>query len=500
MRLLSIQELNTRIADRFRLLTVPSSSSRQQSLRAVIDWSYDMLSESERKCLCRVSVFSNGWTLDAAASVCGDEDVHDALDALLEKSFITAEEREGSTRYRMLETMREYGHEHLRQSGAEDEALDRHLTYFRALGEEAEPHLRDSEQKVWLRRVELDHDNMNAALAWSAGNGDAQSGLRLACAISWYWFVRGYTEQGRAWIVGLLDAAPAVPRALRANALSRAALLTSARDGTNPLAEQSLTIYRELRDQSGIAVSLNILGGAAVVRGDWACAKALYEESFAIFRSLENRAASAVALTNLANIATHEHDSKKARALLEQCLVTWRELNHDWGIANALYTLGRVSIDERDYAGAHALLSESLAIRRMLDDRPGVAGCLNELGEVARARREYTLAKSLYEESLAISRRLDAPWAIVDSLGALAAIAKEAGRADRAARILGALARLREDKHIPDSDSDDALGVNPVEAARRALGEAEFGAAWREGMAMNQERAIQYALAHGDLA
>ena len=501
MRLFSIQELSRRIADRFRVLTVPSrmKSARQQSLRAVIDWSYDMLNEREQGCLCSVSVFSGGWTLDAAAAVCGAEDVHDLLDALLDKSLITAEEREGSMRYRMLETMREYARERLCQLGREAESLGGHLTYFRTLGEEAEPHLRDSEQRVWLRRVELDHDNITAALAWSARNGDAESGLRLASAISWYWYVRGYLDQGRAWIISLLDAVRDVPAALRAKALNRAGLLTSARDGRNPFAEQSLAIFRDLGDQSGIASSLIMLGGAAVVRGEWASARALYEESFAIFRSLGNQPASAVALTNLANLAVREHDWTKARALLEQCLMIWRELKHDWGIANSLYHLGRVALDEREYARAHALLQESLGIRRTLGDRPGTAGCLNELGEVARAAQDYALARSLYEESLAISRRLDAPWAIVDSLGGLAAIAKEADRADRAARILGAIARLREEKHIPESDSDDSLDANPVEEVRSTLGGSAFEAAWREGRAMNQEGAIQYALEQGDL-
>lgn len=159
-----------------------------------------------------------------------------------------------------------------------------------------------------------------------------------------------------------------------------------------------------------------------------------------------------------------------------------------------MYALGRVALDERDYAAAHALLHESLGIRRTLGDRPGIAASLNELGEVARSGQDYALARSPYEESLAISRRLDAPWAIVDALGGLAEVAKEMRRTHRAVHILAAVARLREQKKVAQSDPDDPFATTAIQTARSTLGVDAFEAAWREGRGMNQEQAIQYAL------
>jgi predicted ATPase len=498
MRSLTVQELNRRIADRFRVLTSETRmiSARQQSLRAVIDWSYDLLNERERECLCRISVFAGGWTLDAAEAVCGGEGVHDHLVALVDKSLITADERDGTMRYRMLETVREYARERLRQLDGEAEARGRHLTYFRTLGEEAEPHLRGSEQVIWLSRVESERDNIAEALTWSAHDGDAESGLRLACAISWYWYVRGYLEEGRAWICTLLDAVQDAPAALRAKALSRAGLLTSARDAAGQFAEQSLAIYRELGDRDGIATSLINLGSSAAARDDSTSARALYEESLAIFRSLRNRAASAVALTSLANLATREHDLPSARALLDECLGIWRELRHDWGTANCLNALGGVAYDESDYATAHARYEESLRIRRTLGDRSGIADSLNGLGNVARVRNDYSTARSLHEQSLAISTRLDDAWNVINSLEGLAAIAAGENLADRVALILGAIEALCEEKHISASVRDPSL-PKWVDSARSALGDAAFETAWRAGRAMTQERAIQYALEQG---
>ncbi len=467
VRSMSVEELNQHLDDRFRLLTDGSRTAlpRQQTLRALIDWSYDLLNEAEKALLCRLSVFAGGWTVDAAEKVCSgggvaDREVLDVLTSLVDKSLVVTEEKDGATRYSMLETIRQYALDRLQESDDGDAWQDRHLAHFLDLAEEAESGLVGADQKEWHNLLETEHDNLRAALRHSLTmTGDSGCGLRLAGALWRFWEGRGHLTEGRAWLFGLLATAPTDSGGSeRAKALNAAGLLAF-RQGDYPSAralyEESLAIYRELGDRRGIAHSLNNLGNVACEQGDYPSARALFEESLAIYRELGDRRGIAISLGNLGNVAYDQGDYPSARALYEESLAIHREMGDRWGIAASLNNLGNVACDQGDYPSARALHEESLAIRRELGDQRGIAQSLEGLAPVAAALAEP----------------------------------------HRAARIWGAAERLREEIGAPLPPNERPRYERQVATARAALGSETFAAAWAEGRAMSMEQAIDYALA-----
>ena len=502
---LSVEEINARLEDRFRLLTGGSRTAlpRQQTLRAALDWSYDLLTQQERQLLQRLSVFAGGWTLEAAEQVTGDREkrkseetssfrlpvsdscipsheVLDLLASLVAKSLVITEEREGKTRYRLLETIRAYGWERLQEAGGEKVWLDRHLEYFLKLAEEAEPNLAGAKQAEWLERLESEHDNLRAAISWRRQESDsAEAGLRLAGAVGRFWSVHGYWSEGRGHLQALLsqEAArqetPARAKALTAAgrlaqsqgdygaacalyeeslAISRkggdkpgmaASLgglgIVASHQGNNAVAksfyEQCLAIHRELGDLRGISISLNNLGNVAYDQGDFGAAKALYEEGLAIDRELGNKRGAASSLGNLGNVAHSQGDDTVAKSFYEQCLAIYRELGDRWGVAISLHNLGGVAHDQGDYGAATALHEESLAIYREIGDRQGTASALTSLGMVAYQQADYVTARVLYEQGLVINREIGNKSGIASSLGNLGNVAYSQGDSG-AARVL----------------------------------------------------------------
>jgi predicted ATPase len=476
MRSMSLEELNRRLDHRFGLLTGGSRTAmpRAQTLRSAIDWSYDLLNDSEQALFRRFSVFAGGWTLEAVQAFAGDGDgdgdgvdkdtVLDLLTSLVDKSLVVAEHRKRATRYRLLETMRAYARDRLRESGEEAEWKSRHLAYFVALAEEAEPQLTGADQEEWLDGLETEHDNLRSALAWSsAAGGDAAVGLRLAGALSWFWYVRGYLGEGRGCLSGSLAAARDVqPAAARAKALHGAGVLAS---------EQ----------------------------GDFPAARALHEESLAIRRELGDRRGIAVSLSNLAVVAQEQGDYAAGRVLRQESLALFRELGDRRGVAALLSNLGVVAHDQGDYATARALREESLAIRRQLGDRLGIAISLNNSGLEACEQGECAAAQEFYGEALAIRCELGDRRGIAASLDGLANVAFALAEPHRAARCWGAAERLREEIGAPLPPSVRPRYDNQVAAARATSNDdAAFESAWREGRAMTLEQAIEYALKKRD--
>jgi non-specific serine/threonine protein kinase len=505
MRLLSVEEVSQRLDHRFRLLTGGSRTAlpRQQTLRSLIDWSYDLLSDSEKSHFRRLSVFAGGWTLELAEQVCVEEgvedgDVLDLLTSLVDKSLASAEERNAQTRYRMLETVREYASDRLRELGEEVLWQRRHLACFLALAEEAEPQLTGPEQRAWLNRLETEHDNLRSALAWSSSAGDATDGLRLAGALWRFWEVHGYLGEGRTWLSGLLAPGLGGPTTLRANALHGTGVLAW-HQGDYPAArallEESLKLKRELEDHRGIASSLSTLGSVARYQGDYQTARALLEESLAIRRRQCDRWGIAASLTNLGVVATDQGDYRAARALHQESLAHFRDLGDRRNIAASLTNLGDVAYHEGDYPIARALHEESAAIFRDLGDRPALATSLSNLGDVACTQCDYNSARAFHEESLEIQRAQGDRARIAPALEGLAKVAVAFSMPGRAARLWGAAERLREDIGAPKSPSERPPYDRAISAARVGLGDdAVFDSAWQQGRAMSLEEAIEYAL------
>ena len=438
VRSLPVEQINTRLDQRFRLLTGGARNilPRQQTLRALIDWSYDLLTEPEKTSLCRVSVFAGGWMLDAAEKVAAGEDpgseviedfeVLDLLTSLVDKSLVVYEEREdGAARYGLLETVRQYGQERLMEGGGAEEVERRHADWALSLAEEADPQLAGPEQGAWLTRLEAEHDNLRTSLSWyessSMQEQRVQEELRLAGALGLFWQIRGHLSEGRQWLGRALTRGETLGReasAARAKALRRAGILASAQGdygAARALYEESLTIYRQIGVQQGIAGTLGGLGIVASAQGDYGAARALHEESLTILRQIGDRR----------------------------------------GIANTLGNLGNVAYAQGAYGAARALYEESLTIRRLLGDRGGIAECLDGIARVAQGQ----------------------------------------GQPSRAARLGGAAASLHASLGSTRSPLEQADVDKVMTAARAALGEDAFAAAWDAGRTMTLDEAAEYALA-----
>ena len=472
VRSLSADEINSRLDHGCRLLTGGSRDRlpRQQTLRALIDWSYDLLTEAEKTLLRRLSVFAGGWTLSAAEVVCAGEPVEnwevvDLLTALVDKSLVVAEALGDGTRYRLLETVRQYSGDRLGERGEASAVQDGHLSWYVSLAEEAAPRLIGPEQAAWLSRLEAEHDNLRASLSWNLSfreprQGDCpnDSGLRLAAALYGFWSMRGHLSEGRRW----LD-------------------LALARTGTS--GEEAL------RGEAS-AVRARALGGAgglAQSQGDYAGARTFYEESLILFRQLGDQEGSANALNSLGTIAQAQGDFAGMRALYEESLIIYRQLGHQSGIASVLLNLGVVASAQGDYSGARALYEECLTIRRHLGQPSGIANTLLNLGAVASAQGDYARARALYKESLTIRRRSGHHQGITATLHSMGLMAHQQGLTGRAGRLIGAAASMRE-----------SIGTTLTPAGQAevdtALGEAAFAAAWDAGRAMTLDEAVEYAL------
>jgi predicted ATPase/class 3 adenylate cyclase len=506
VRSLSVEEINTRLDNRFRLLTGGSKTAlpRQQTLRALIDWSYGLLMDQEKRRLCRLSVFLGGWTLAAAEQVCSGEGIEewqvlDLLTSLVDKSLVIAEVQEQTARYRLLETVRQYARDRLAEGEEGMGVRGRHRDYFLALAEETRPKLRSAEQAQWLALLEEEHDNLRLALTFCLEEPEGgEAGLRLGAALQQFWWTRGHFSEGRQHLSAVLSRPMGqAHRKARADALNGAGVLAQFQGdyrAARAVLEESLTLRRELGDKQGIAASLNNLGSLALIQGDYAAAHALFEEALRLNRELGNRAWEAINLDNLGQVAQQQGDYAAARALVEESLAINRELGDKQGIANSLNSLGLVAQLQGDTAVARALQEESLTLRRELGDKQGIANSLNRLGLVAQLQGDTAVARALQEESLKLARELGNKMGIATCLDSFASLNNQEQQAARAARLRGAATSLREAIGAPRTPTDQERFDREIAEARAALGESAFSAAWEAGRAMTLEQAVEYAL------
>jgi len=505
VRTLSVEEIEGKLDQRFRLLTEGSRTAlpRHQTLRALIDWSYELLNAPEQRLLQRLSVFAGGWTLDAAEQISADEvelgnDVLSLLTSLSNKNLIVSDQTDGRSRYRLLETVRQYARAKLLESSGDKQVRERHRDYYVALAEDAELKLTGAEQVQWLQRLEEEHDNFRSALEWSLVEAGSGGGLRLCGALQRFWGTRGHLSEGRDWCARVLGKAEAAGGTReRAKALHTAGYLAYFQGNypaSRTLIEESLVIRRQLGDRTGVAASLNTLGNVAIEQGDYDAARTRHEESLAIARELGDQGGIANSLLNLGVVADKQNDYPAARVLYDGCLAIRRRLGDQRGIAISLNNLGNVAFAQGDYPSSRKLHEEGLAIRRELRDRRGVALSLGNLADLAFAQGAFADARALGAESLVIARELGDMRQIAYLLDGLAAVDSVLGRLFRAARVWGAAERLREDIGLLSgfgrSDYDQR-----VDSARVAVGDdTAFDRAWQQGRALTLEQAIDLAL------
>ena len=353
-KVLAVEQIAARLHDRFRLLTDGSRTAvpRQQTLRATLDWSHDLLGTKEQTLLRRLSSFTGGATLDAAEAVCSGgavepEDVLDLVTALIDRSLIVIKTLGGSeNRYDLLETIRQYGQDRLRQSGEAVEVRGRHATFFLQLAIDAEPHLSGAEQAMWLGRLETEHNNLRAALTFFIEREPARA-LCLALALNTFWEVRAHFVEGRGWLERALEGspdAPAVSRARAAGAAGRLAWYQEDYAAARALLEESLRLFEALDERRSAVVTLGSLGLLAMAEGDHVRARALCERAVAEARTLGDKQILASQLRDFEHVAGALFDVATARALDEEALALCRELGDRRGVAHALMGLGMADV------------------------------------------------------------------------------------------------------------------------------------------------------------
>jgi predicted ATPase/transcriptional regulator with XRE-family HTH domain/Tfp pilus assembly protein PilF len=522
-KLLPPQALLARLASRLGLLVggARDMPARHQTMRATLAWSYELLGLDERRLFHWLSVFSGGWSLEAAEAVCaqaGMDDVLGALEALLDQSLVQRRTaRAGEPRFGMLEMVREYALEQLAASGERAEARRAHAEYYLELVESAESGLVGPEQAMWLALLEWEHDNLRAVLAWSLEEParpapatllqprrePLEIGMRVAGAIWRFWHVHGYVTEGRVWLDRLLGrSSTAMERdqalTLRARILAAAAALATEQGDharASAYAGESLDLYRSLGDQRRVAVVLNILGATAMRLGEYSRSVALYEESLAHFRALDIPQSIATVLNNLGTVARYQGEYTHAAALYEESLAIKRTLKDARGIAITLNNLGDVALDQGHLDRAAQLFEQCLALFRQQEEQWSIALALTNLGDVARARGEHLRALDLYRQSLALYRDLRNYLDVGECLDGIAAVVCALGDPHRAARLLAAAAALRAALNMPVPPVERADQDRILAAARAALDDAAFAASRAAGQAMSPEDAIADALA-----
>ncbi len=593
VRMLTVAQMVAQLDHRFELLVSRrrDPSTRHQSLRAALDWSYELLSPELQLYFARLSLFRGGWTAAAAESVCLTEFEPSPvsspsaitlafLEELRDCSLILVEEGEDDIRFYMLETLREYGAEQLDRDDRAATAR-RHAVFYRDLAEQAEPDLQGPDQTRWFARLTTEAENLREALAWAAESGEPELGLRLGAALLRFWDARAFHAEVRTCLAALLDQSAGVPHIGLAIARAKATYVAGQLAALQhdyavavALLRASLSLYRELEERRGIATVLLSLGSVVRVMGqpgaarsmaeeglslwkqlgdrwgigqalgltaeladaqcDYATARARFEDSLALSQEAGDRQGIAWALNSLGQIAQRQVELEAARVFHEESQTIWQSLGNRGGIAWSVMNLGhiarawgdldtahslyerwvllahelvqgpldphvgfslaRLALDRREAGKARALLQECHVAFQQSGEQNGIALCYLYLGRVAQLEGDLDSARARYSLALPMFMEMNDRWAVALSLDAWADLAAARGAPLRAARLLGAANRLREQLGTPRPPIEQGEYDGKVAALRAALGVGVFAVTQAEGAALTLEQAISEAL------
>ncbi len=505
VRALAVDQILERLRDRFRLLVGGDRAvlPRHQTLRAAIDWGYDLLSDQERALLARLSVFAGGWDLEAAESVCASgpverDDVVDLMTRLVDTSLVTADSRDGGARYGMLETIRQYAWERLSATGEAPAALAAHTEWFAALAERARSHWQGPEEASWAGRLAIDYDNLRLVLSRETGEGgDPQVSARICGALTHFWIRRGHIVEGRRWLDAALESATVLAEPERAEAITSAGRL-AAYDGDLATArvrlDESASIYRALGDGDGLCRVLGSLANVFVSAGEYERAAELATESLSLARELGDwqRMSSALVSSGILALAVSRYADAE-RLLLER-LAICRDHESRVDLVTTLLLLsgcvGRLGrLDE-----AEALLNECEAVARSDGFEVKLAYAHGQRGLYALWRGDAERAVELLEESLARFWELEYRSGVSAALDDLSWALAAGGRHEEAIRLAGTAAVLREEMGVaitPQASADLDFYLGP---ARRALGDEVAARLFAEGRATALDVAVARCL------
>jgi predicted ATPase/transcriptional regulator with XRE-family HTH domain len=540
LKVLTADEIALRLENRLKLLTLGSRTAlpRLQTLKASIEWSYDLLTPLEKVVFRDMAVFAGGFTLQAVESVCAEQaaagaDILDLLTQLVNKSLVIAarpDDNSSEMRYRMLETIREYALDCLHGAGESEKAYLRFLDYFMATAERnGRILLYSSQDDQTINQLEIELDNFRAALRWALEHSQLEKALRLSTALEHFWFIKGYWREGQDWLETCLAQSEReeVRPQWRAKALRVSGQMASLRldaglaqtrfeesllisrkledkpalarvlgdfgkfyhhtqeayERARELLDESLSIYRELNDNWGICVALYFLGHVEGGSGNFNKATELAQESLKIARQQGNKLQVAEVLANLSYLAYMENDLQVANEYDQEALELFQEIGNKWGISDIMITRSRAALYTGEYEKARPLLERALAIGYELDFKPLISQSICYLGRAALFQGNYRQARPLFEQSLRVLGKVPNMWRgrWAESLEGLGGCNVLSGDYRQAVRVFGAAEVMREEDFFPIPLPERPIYERFISLCRDQVDERNFSRLWAEG-------------------
>ena len=506
IRSLTVADINARLKDRYKLLIGGSRvlQERQQTLRALVDWSYDLLEPAEQIVLARLGVFVGGFNLAAAETVCSGgevdgDDVLDLLGSLIEKSLVMLDERDDGARYVMLETIREYAREKLALRGDAAETAVRHCDHYFAMAKTANKGLRGPEQADWLWKVERELDNIRSAIALAlAGGVDPFIAVKFAVAMQSFWILRGYSTEGRKLVQAAL-ALTAIQDSTVAQAWALyvgAALAECQSDHAEArkMLETCLDLRRAQGSEVDIAATLSTLSMARLQAGDASAAAAGENEALVIFRRLEDRIGEAIGLLHLGQIGLYQGDDASARSHLQQCLAIARDIRHQEIEGECELMLGEVAFEMTDQPQASQRFKRSLTVCREAGDKRGEANALRALARVDLHAGDLLSARQRLSDALRAFQLFEMREELIGCLEVHAELALAEGKIEVAVGLATAATKTRDRLGLSRSPRGELRWQALVELLRSAMTDVPFAAAWSDAQKWQIDDAVRYAL------
>jgi tetratricopeptide (TPR) repeat protein len=497
------EEINDRLDQRFRLLTGGSRTAlpRQQTLRALVDWSYDLLTNKQKSALQAVSVFMGGWTLEAADAVCTDDqtetwEVFDLLTALADKSLVVVEQEGGNSRFKLLETVRQYAREHLLSSGKAEAVRARHMSFYCLLAESAGDKIRSSDRLEWVQKLDRDFDNVRAAQDWSSENlENAEFELRFCIALRTYWDTQGLNAEGLARSMAALKTPAGKKRGLlRAQCLRvAAACLRLAGDlsASEGLLKESLEIANEFGDLPLEAALLSSLGFTANLNGRGTEAQAYLEQAIQIYDRLGDRERTAIPLNNLGDARRLCGDALGARRAYERALSISKSANDDYGVAMNTLNLGDIAAMEGNLKEAFDCYESATQLGQACKSPLMESWGLTRAGHILIRLVKLDDAKQRLRAAAEILVKIHMPFSALDALREFGNLAITRGDTALGIRLLSACQSLQlgGDHHLGVPGAKDML-----EVARNLVDPATFETHFSSGQAFSFDEAVELAL------
>ena len=508
----SAEQIATRLDDRFKLLTGGSRNAlpRQQTLRALIDWSYDMLTEGERVLFRRLSVFAGGWTFESAEAICSDLDVLNLLTQLVNKSLVTVEEGNGDARYRLLETIRQYARDKLLEAGEAEQTRNLHLEYFVRFSEETAPYLDTAEVRNWIPRIDAEYDNLRTAFEWSLDH-DVEASLRIVGSLAYFWFRRGHGAEGTELSNAAFARADQLPSPtdedmrrrqmmIRAKALQAAAFLAySQGDNSNAYrtGNECIILARQLEDIQMLATVLAFSGSARLFDGQFEAARTQIDEAVEICRAAGERFSLGMSLGMLAQAEmVINHNMKAAEEYERQAMELTSEMAGTWTGLMLYFGTGRGAMFRGDYAIARERFAYCLPLFVEMKDEHRANMIHSELAHMDRFEGKIQQALATYRQTIVVWQKLGHRAAVAHQLECFAYLAKAQEEPQRALLLLGAAESLRERINIHMQPHERNEYEREVSDLRAMINEQQFRAFWGRGRALTMDEGIELALSN----